>query len=193
METLYWIFEYGKVLWGYMFFMFLWPSVVFSKHLRSKDKVYRFSFCVLAQVIIANSVVLVLGLLHILNQWVVFGIFHGIFLISVVKKLNFQYRSGLFHETLSSVYRFIMGTSGIKTFLFRMIGKAAGWFRRKLTEKFHDIHSHLLEYIVLLAVVLYGMLYFSWGSFQSYGYFFSDMYVHHQWIDGLLKIGRVHV
>ena len=53
METLYWIFEYGKVLWGYMFFMFLWPSVVFSKHLRSKDKVYRFSFCVLAQVIIA--------------------------------------------------------------------------------------------------------------------------------------------
>ncbi len=192
METLYWIFEYGKVLWGYMFFMFLWPSVVFSKHLRSKDKVYRFSFCVLAQVIIANSVVLVLGLLHILNQWVVFGIFHGIFLISVVKKLNFQYRSGLFHETLSSVYRFIMGTSGIKTFLFRMIGKAAGWFRRKLTEKFHDIHSHLLEYIVLLAVVLYGMLYFSWGSFQSYGYFFSDMYVHHQWIDGLLK-GEIFV
>lgn len=192
METLYWIFEYGKVFCGYMFFMFLWPSVVFSKHLRSKDKVYRFSFCVLAQVIIANSVVLVLGLLHILNQWVVFSIFHGIFLISVAKKLNFQYRSGSLREILSSIYRFIMGTSGIKTFLFWMIGKAVGWLRRKLTEKFHDIHSHLLEYIVLLAVVLYGMLYFSWGSFQSYGYFFSDMYVHHQWIDGLLK-GEIFV
>lgn len=187
METLYWIFEYGKVFCGYMFFMFLWPSVVFSKHLRSKDKVYRFSFCVLAQVIIANSVVLVLGLLHILNQWVVFSIFHGIFLISVAKKLNFQYRSGSLREILSSIYRFIMGTSGIKTFLFRMIGKAAGWLRRKLTEKFHDIHSHLLEYIVLLAVVLYGMLYFSWGSFQSYSYSFPDMYTHHQWIDGLLE------
>ena len=181
METLYWIFEYGKVFCGYMFFMFLWPSVVFSKHLRSKDKVYRFSFCVLAQVIIANSVVLVLGLLHILNQWVVFSIFHGIFLISVAKKLNFQYRSGSLREILSSIYRFIMGTSGIKTFLFRMIGKAVGWLRRKLTEKFHDIHSHLLEYIVLLAVVLYGMLYFSWGSFQSYSYSFPDMCAYIMW------------
>lgn len=187
METLYWIFEYGKVLCGYMFFMFLWPSVVFSKHLRSKDKVYRFSFCVLAQVIIANTVVLVLGLLHILNQWVVFGIFHGIFLISIVKKLNFQYRSGALREILSSVYRFIMGTSGMKTFLFRMIGKATSWLKRKLTEKFHAIRPHLLEYIVLLAVVLYGMLYFSWGSFQAHGYSFPDMYTHHQWIDGLLK------
>ncbi len=87
METLYWICEYGKVFCGYMFFMFLWPSVVFSNHLRHKDKVYRFSFCVLVQVIIANSVVLGLGLLHILNRWIVFGLFYGVFLFKVVKKI----------------------------------------------------------------------------------------------------------
>ena len=31
METLYWIGEYGKVFCGYMFFMFIWPSVVKTK------------------------------------------------------------------------------------------------------------------------------------------------------------------
>lgn len=192
METLYWIVEYGKVFCGYMFFMFLWPSVVFSKHLRCKDKVYRFSFCVLVQVILANSVVLGLGLIHILNQWVVFGIFHGIFLISVVKKVNFQYKAGSFREVLSSAYRLIMGTSGIKTFIFRTIGKGTGWLKKKCTEKYGSIHSHLLEYIVLLIVVSYGMIYFSWGPMQAYGYSFSDMYVHHQWIDGLLE-GEIFV
>ena len=187
METLYWIGEYGKVFCGYMFFMFLWPSVVFSKHLRDKDKIYRFSFCVLAQVIIANSVVLGLGLFHILNQWIVFGIYYGIFFITLVKKINFQYRKGSFSEFFSSVYRLIMGTAGIKLFFFRSAGKAAGWLRRKCLEICRILRPHLTEYIVLLAVVLYGMIYFSWGSLQSYGYFFSDMYVHHEWINELLK------
>ena len=72
-------------------------------------------------------------------------------------------------------------------FFFRSAGKAAGWLRRKCLEIYRILRPHLTEYIVLLAVVLYGMIYFSWGSLQSYGYFFSDMYVHHEWINELLK------
>lgn len=192
METLYWILEYGKVLFGYMFFMFLWPSVVFSRHLRCKDKVYRFSFCVLIQVVIANSVVLVLGLLHILNRWVVFGVFHSVFWICVVKKMNIQYQSGSFRETLSSIYRFVMGTSGIKTFLYRGIKNYNTWFKNLFFKFWNIIRLHLMEYTVLLIIVIYGMIYFSWGQVQSYGYFFSDMYVHHQWIYGLQE-GKIFV
>lgn len=185
METLYWILEYGKVLCGYMFFMFLWPSVVFSKHLKCKDKVYRFGFCVLIQVVIANSVVLVLGLLHILNRWVVFGIFHSVFLICVVKKMNIQYQSGSFRETLSSIYRFIMGTSGIKTFLYRWVRQFHGWMKSLFLKFWNIIRLHLMEYSLLLIIIIYGMIYFSYGVFQDYNYGFGDMYVHHQWVYGL--------
>lgn len=185
METLYWILEYGKVLFGYMFFMFLWPSVVFSRHLRCKDKVYRFSFCVLIQVVIANSVVLVLGLLHILNRWVVFGVFHSVFWICVVKKMNIQYQSGSFRETLSSIYRFVMGTSGIKTFLYRWLRYFSAWIKSLSLKFWNIIRLHSTEYAMLFIVVIYGMIYFSYGVFQDYNYGFGDMYVHHQWVYGL--------
>ncbi len=185
METLYWICEYGKVFCGYMFFMFLWPSVVFSKHLRDKDKIYRFSFCVLVQVIIANSVVLGLGLFHILNRWVVFALFYGVFLLKVVKEMNFQYQEGVYKEGISSVYRLIKGTLGIKLFLYQFLKKIHKWLKSLLLKFRNMIRLHWMEYAVLLVVVIYGMIYFSWGFVQAYGYFFSDIYVHHRWIYGL--------
>lgn len=190
METLYWLGEYGKVFCGYMFFMFLWPSVVFSKHLRYKGKIYRFSFCVLIQVLIANSVVLGLGVFHILNRWVVFSIFYGIFFANVVKRINFQYRQGAFSEVLSSGYRVIMGTSGLKVFLYNRVEKLAAWLKRVFLEFWRIIRPNLMEYIVLLMICIYGMIYFSFGTFQDFNYGAGDMYVHHEWIDKLLK-GRV--
>lgn len=36
MITFYWIAEYGKVLLGYLLVMYLWPSLVFRKHLAGK-------------------------------------------------------------------------------------------------------------------------------------------------------------
>ena len=177
--------EYGKVFLGYMFFMFIWPSVVFSKHLKCKDKVYHFSFCVLVQVFLANSVVLFLGLFHILNRWIVFSIFYGIFLISIVKKVNDQYHSGSFRETLSLVYRFITGTSGFKTLLYRWIKHFNVWVKSLFLKFRNSIRLHLMEYSMLFIVVIYGMIYFSYGVFQDYNYGCGDMYVHHQWIYGL--------
>ena len=71
MDMQYWIWEYGKVLCGYLFLMFLWPSVVFHRHLKKKPGVYRFGFCVTVPIIIINTVVLILGLFHVLNSWIV--------------------------------------------------------------------------------------------------------------------------
>ncbi len=187
METLYWICEYGKVFCGYMFFMFLWPSVVFSKHLRHKDKIYRFSFCVLVQVIIANSVVLGLGLMHILNRWVVFVLFYGVLLFKVVKKMNFQYQEGSYKVGISSIYRLIKGTLGIKLFLYQFLKKFNKWLKSLFLKFWNMIHLHLMEYAVLLVIVIYGMIYFSYGIFQNFNYGYGDMYVHHEWIEGLLK------
>lgn len=192
MDTLYWIVEYGKVFCGYMFLMFIWPSVVFSKHLQNKDKIYRFSFCAVVQVMIANSVILSLGILHILNQWVVRIIFYGIFFVNILQKVNFRFHKGTFSGIFDSGYRLIMGTYGIKLFLSQTLGKYTRWLKKKFLILGRALSSHILEYILLLIIVLYGMIYFSWGSFQAYGYAAPDMYVHHQWIYGLLR-GEIFV
>lgn len=67
-NTWYWISEYMKVFWGYFLLMFLWPSVVFNGYLRTKSRLFRFSFCVTVPVVIMNTVVLTLGLMHKLEQ-----------------------------------------------------------------------------------------------------------------------------
>ncbi len=187
METLYWIGEYSKVFCCYMFFVFVWPSVVFSRHLRHKDKIYRFGFCVLVQVIIANSVVLGLGLLHILNSWVVCGIFYGIFFLNIAAKLDFHYRKGMFGEVISSGRRLIMGTSGIKLFLYQRFKTIGIWLKGVIVRVWNILCSHLMEYALLFVILVYGIIYFSYGVFQDYNYGFGDMYVHHEWINELVN------
>ncbi len=83
---IYWILEYMKILAGYIFVMFIWPSVVFGEYLKGKSKRDYFSFCVTVQIVIINTVVLMLGLLGILNTGLVAVIFYGIFLAAVLKK-----------------------------------------------------------------------------------------------------------
>ncbi|MCI9440780.1 MAG: hypothetical protein HFH15_06000 [Ruminococcus sp.] len=182
MDTLYWIGEYGKVFCGYMFLMFIWPSTVFSRYLRNKDKIFRFSFCISAQIVIINSIVLILGLLHVLNRWMVNIIFYGIFLVSIIYKI----RSENYRRAASTVFHLITGTYGLKLFLYKGIRKIFQWIRKQISEGWNLIHDHFLEYMILLIVVLYGMIYFSYGVFQDYNYGFGDMYVHHQWIQGLV-------
>ena len=99
MDTVYWIIEYGKVFCGYLFLMYIWPSVVFGGHLKDKTRTYRFSFCVTVQVVIVNTVVLMLGLFHVLNRWTVVLLFYGIFMCVCVKKLVFfSFRHPLFGD-----------------------------------------------------------------------------------------------
>lgn len=85
MDT-YWILEYVKILAGYIFLMFIWPSVVFGEYLKGKSKRDYFSFCVTVQIVIINTVVLMMGLFGLLNTGLVAVIFYGIFLAAVLKK-----------------------------------------------------------------------------------------------------------
>lgn len=178
MVTLYWLLEYGKVLCGYLFLMFLWPSVVFRKYLRKKSKIFWFSFCVTAQVVLVNTVVLSLGLLHILNRWVVIAIFYGIFLWSLLKDVRFE------QEEIRKIYRLLVGTYGIKSFL---LGDIMSAIKKGLRRFWQMIRPHFGEYLLLSIVLLYGMIYFSYGAFQDHSYGFGDLYTHHSWIYGLIE------
>jgi hypothetical protein len=44
-----------------------------------------------------------------------------------------------------------------------------------------------VEYSLLLLAMVYGMLYFSWSAFVEPSFAFSDVYVHHSWICGLIQ------
>lgn len=178
MVTWYWVFEYAKVLCGYLFLMFLWPSVVFRKYLRGKSKIFWFSFCVTVQVVLVNTVVLSLGLVHILNRWVVIAVFYGTFLWSVLKDVRIG------GEGLKKLQGLLIGTYGIKNFLLEDVVKR---LKNSVKKFWKDIQPHFGEYLLLSIVLLYGMVYFSYGAFQDYSYGASDMYVHHSWIYGLIE------
>lgn len=175
----YWIFEYIQVALSYGFLMFVWPQVVFAKHLKKKHPIYQFSFCASVQPVLVNTVVLGLGLIHLLNRWTVCIFFYGIFLASLYRRLNLTGRKVLsFHDGLVA--------GGVKPLFVRIVRRV----RRGFWLLWRMIRRHPGEYAALGALLLYALIYFSWGAFQVNSYGFGDLYVHHSWIYGL-KQGKI--
>lgn len=181
MDTLYWALEYAKVLMIYMFLMFVWPSVVFRKYLKGKSKTFHFSFCVTVQVVLINTVVLGLGLLHILNRWTMILVFYGVFLFSVLRGRKFR------GEGVHQFHKLVHGTKGPKLFLIQNIRKFKVWIKKWFHKALDYTKGHRIEYITLAIVVVFGMMYFTYGAFVDHSYGFGDMYTHHSWIYGLIQ------
>ncbi len=177
----YWIVEYVKVFLSYGFVLFIWPMIVFRKYLRNKNATFRFCFCATAQVIIINTMVLMLGLFHILNKWTMCIAFYGILLWSLRDKFE------LTEERKKRLKSLITGTLGWKQFFlicWQNLCKELKISWKKFS-KFYK--KRWIEYTTLIFVLAYGMLYFSYGAFLDYSYGFGDMYVHHSWIYGLIE------
>lgn len=181
MVTLYWALEYTKVLLAYAFIMFVWPCVIFRSYLRGKSRTFLFSFCVTTQIVIINTMVLVPGLFHLLNVWVIRVLFWGIFIWSISRSIPFG-------DSQKRAFKHLMtGTYGRKAFLYDVLSgikRGVRWLWRGFCGL---MHSHWLEYGLLGVVVIYGMIYFSYGAFQDYSYGFGDLYVHNEWIYGLTQ------
>lgn len=215
----YWLAEYGKVFCGYLFLMFLWPSVVFHKYLRGKSKVWRFGFCVTIPIIIMNTVVLTLGLLHVLHQWVICLLFYGSFVLSLVKNtlvyFDRKYRGTMEAKfpdvrTLKGRYRILVLVLLFFIVCYRYAKKVVRFlsfdYMKRMKEcNWPKVRVRVKEYIwnfgrrfstlfwrygVLAIVVVFGMVYFNYGAFQVYSYGYGDLYAHHKWIYELIQ-GRV--
>lgn len=113
----YWAMEYGKVLIAYIALMYIWPSVVFRKYLAAKSRTYRFAFCSTVQVMLVNTVVLLLGLVHLLNRWTMILVFYGIFIGSILWKRKIT------GEGLRQIRQVLVGTRGIKLFLLQSVSR----------------------------------------------------------------------
>ena len=180
----YWAMEYGKVLIAYIALMYIWPSVVFRKYLATKSRTYRFAFCSTVQVMLVNTVVLLLGLVHLLNRWTMILVFYGIFIGSILWKRK------LTGEGLRQIRQVLVGTRGIKLFLLQSVSRIHCLIKQQIKDLWRSMNGRRIEYLTLGVVVLYGMIYFSYGTYVDHSYGFGDMYTHHSWIYGLLE-GKV--
>lgn len=181
MITLYWGLEFTKVLLCYLFILFIWPSVVFYKYLKNKSKIYRFCFCATTQIVLINTAVLGLGLGYLLNPWVVNILFYGSLLFSAVK---------LALPAVSlrkDMHKLTTGTLGRRSFWSSCWGRFVSWLRRLCGSLWREMRPHLIEYVLLLAIVAYGIFYFSYSSLVEYSYGYGDMYTHHGWVNGLVQ------
>ena len=175
-NTPYWVFEFLKVLFGYLLVEFLWPRFVFSKYLSGKSLIYQFGFCITAQTVLINTVVLGLGLLHVLNAWTVRAFFFGVPLAVLWRRLYVT------EERTTAAYRAAI-VARPRLLLEQLLRRLA----ETLREQLRRARPRLLEYLVLGGFALYALVYFSWGAFQTSAYGFGDQYVHHAWIYGLTQ------
>ena len=181
MTALYWGLEFTKVLGAYFVLMIVYPSFLCRRFLKGKSLTFRFGFCTTASVLGINTVVLLLGLIHFLNPWVVRILFYGPLVYFIVTKIM----SG--NADLPMLLRVLNGTFGIRQFLL----KCGKWLQRKsagiLKRGFQRIKGHFVEYGLLFVLLAFGCMYFSYGAFQDYSYGFGDIYPHNQWIYALTQ------
>lgn len=184
MVTWYWTTEYLKVLAGYGFLTFIWPSVVLRRYLKGRSTTFWFGFCVTFQPVLVNTVVLLLGLCHLLNIWVIRGLFYIPFLIEVAKWLGWGRKEG------RNLKHLLNGTYGVKMMchnVLRGMGRRLKGFWHMFRVR---LYGHWWEYGLLSVIIIYGMIYFAWGVLQTYSFGSGDMYLHNAWIYNMVQ-GKV--
>lgn len=181
MSILYWGLEFAKVLLCYIFVLFIWPSVVFRKFLQHKTKMFRFCFCVTVQIVLINTVVLGLGLLYLLNSWVVRILFYGSFLFSIRKELLPT------PARWSKLRKLTAGTIGWRHYLLMRWAEFKDWLRNLFMRLWAQIRPHWLECMFLAAILVYGVIYYGYSPLVDHAYGFGDMYTHHTWIYNLTQ------
>ncbi len=186
MNIMYWVKEYILVLLAYGVTMFVWPEIVFRKFLNGRTLTMRICFDSLFMVFASNLLVLLMGLCHILNPWPVRIIFWGGLILSIV--VPFVKENGV--HTFKRILAFLTGGYGVKSLgsnMAKNTGKVVKESKSRVDRRMVD---HYVLYILLVIAIIYGVIYYSAGVFESPSYGFSDIYVHHQWI-AQLQDGKV--
>ena len=180
----YWIVEFIKVLSAYIFLLYLWPSVIFRKKLSGKSLTYRFAFCSTVSILLSNTIIIGLGLFHILNEWIVWWIYYGIFFLSIFKEKELR------RYIFAHIKRTLSGTQGWKLLIFRQAESLKIIIVNNFQQLNKKIKGRRIEYGILFVLIVFAVAYFSYGAFQCHSYGWGDMYVHHAWIYGL-KEGKI--
>lgn len=184
MTTLFWALEYVKVLVAYGIIFYLWPAIIFRKFLKNKSLSFRIIFCVTEQFLLINTVVLLIGLVHCLRGWVIALLFYGPIVYTLVKAIAQK------ENLVLNFKRVTTGTYGVKNLIWRTFEKLRDSIRRFNKNLRMLLDGKKIEAAILFVLIVFGMIYFTYGAFQDYSYGFGDMYPHNSWIYGL-KQGQI--
>lgn len=171
--NIYWMLEYIKVFGGYIFLMFIWPTVVFWDYLKTKTKRFHFGFCVTVQIIIVNTIILMLGFFHILNERVTLWTFYGIFFGAILRIGKAQ-----------NIDLFLSGDKQSRKQVWQNLRTR---ILKGISDLIEEVRPRIWEYILLVSVIAFGMIYFSYGEFQMYSYGEYDTFIHHRWVNGMIE------
>ena len=171
-----------KVGAAYAVLLYVWPCILFRGVLRNKGLTFRFLFCSMVQPLLLSTAVLTLGLFHILNVWIVRALFWGALAVSILRPLwIWQRQSGV---RLGMFLRALITRSyGWKLFFLRM--EEALEQRWKMSWQRYRKKS--VEYLVLAAILLFGMAFFLNGAFHDYSFGCYDEEIHYRWTSALLR------
>lgn len=61
------------------------------------------------------------------------------------------------------------------------------WIKNVVRKIWKWTKGRRIEYLTLGVIVVYGIIYFSYGTYVDHSYGFGDMYTHHSWIYGLME------
>ena len=186
MDQTYWVFEFIKVLLAYLFMMYIWPSVVFRRHLSGKGRAYRFCFCLNISILLINTGVLFLGLIHILNQILVMLLFWAVFLVQLVR--NYDLRL----SRLKDIRSVLNKTMSLRRMFLRWHTFNAEKLKSASSKWWQSTKGRRLEYTLLLVILAFATAYFSTNALHVHSYGATDQYVHHAWIYGLQQ-GKIFV
>lgn len=175
MENLFWILEYLKVGFSYSFITFIWPMVIFRKFLKGKSRTFRLGFCVGTQMLLINTVVLMLGWIKLFNPVTINILFWGSFFISAF--WNFRPTK----KNITRMKNFFSGTYGTKSLVSDAFGAFVNWIKKGINGFKEFMTDRKVEFILLFILLIYAVIYFSYGAFQDTSYGASDLYVHNKW------------
>lgn len=180
----YWLLQYIGIFIAYLFTMYLWPTVVFHRHLNKKSRIYWFGFCSIGMPLLVNTAITFLGLLHILNNFVTFVLFHGVFLVQLFR----NYR--LSEDSRNHLRYLVQGTMKPKTFIRNLFLKTVRGIAQLFRKLWDAFEGKRVEYILLFLIIAYGTAFYAVAPLQQHSFGFSDMPVHHSWVYGL-RIGKI--
>ncbi len=186
MGEYYWWMEYGKVMLAYLVLVFVYPSILFRNYLKGKGRIFWFGFCVTSSILLISTAVILLGLVHLLNVWVVRILFWGSLIWSISRSAKIPMTPRYF------IYKVQNRTYGGKLLAARLRDALVGTVRRALAGLWQVLRRNFLEVALLFALVAYGVLYYSWTPIHTQGYGFSDIIVHHYWAYGLQQ-GKIFI
>ena len=151
MDTWYWALEYVRVFFAYVMILFVWPSVVFRDYLRGRSRTVRFAFCVTVPVVLLNTVVLSLGVFHILYGWLIAVLFYGTLLLGLLRWHPVR------REQIKKISRLFLGTYGIRLLLLRLRNRVKDGIGHVHAQFRQSIRGRRCVYLMLGVVVCFAL------------------------------------